>query len=648
MSCTTPEVIKLLLAAVRGGNAKATSDILARNPTIDINAMYYEPYTYPQLTIPSLLHEAGSASVVRLLLTSPPPPHQPYTNRDRESGGGTPLSRACSDGREDVVRELLGVVGVDPNMWEPLYWASSCGHAGVVGLLLGHPDTDVNRVGIDGSTPLAVALIHGHLEVAQMIVARGGTVNKESQPKVDKSMGGHDKYELWMLNTHQQVDGNYKLRIRQLEEEVSELNTKLSAMASSLTQLEQNQQSIRKEKSELEAKLNTELKAARNKLKEHTRLETQHNSAKKGWEQLTRILIEQHAEELNQMNKKLQQLQEQQEESNSMEPKTPTTMPELNDAFRLATLFQTQLKKSAPQFLLLQESLEKLSRNLEGATKHNEELASHLQKLSDLKGALERKVTESDATCNKILGKNLTVRNSEAEIQECSRNISSLTKMWGMKGLMAEKNTFAVTEGCEPVDEILLEHLIVPLKPQQDDEQFTPPFQVLCTLTDTLAQLQSCRFDECTKLAGKHTVLSKELSEQETLGCTLHKAIEETQRECSELQRKHKSKSMLQRGLEGDERFIGVPCVWSMLSELLPQAQQAIVDLMVCKATSSGQQRPGLSMTTAGTDICVECEERPPEVELQPCGHVVLCSQCAAVMKKCPDCRAFIKGKVHL
>ncbi|KAH3758679.1 hypothetical protein Pelo_9496 [Pelomyxa schiedti] len=616
-----------LLQAVRCGDAEATRDILARNPptTIDINGKYDEQQDTLIHHHTTLLHEAGSAAVVRLLLTSPPPPHQPYSDVNWDTswmlGGGTPLWCACFEGREDVVRELLGVVGVDPNKCDPLRWASWEGCAGVARLLLGHPDTDVNRVGFfPPSAPLAVALIRGNMEVAQMIAARGGTVNKESQAHVDEVMGGHDKYEQWLLKTHQQVDDNYNIRIRQLEKERSELNQALSAMASSLSQLEQNQQSTRKEKIELEAKHNTE-------------------------------------------------------QSNSMGPKTATTMPELNEAFRLASLFQTQLKKSAPQFLLLQESLEKLDRNLEGGTKHNEELASHLQKLSGLKGTLVTKLNESDSACKKILGKNLTVWNSEAEIQECSRKISSLTKMWGMKGMMAEKSIITVTEGCEPVDERLLEPLIVPLKPHQDDDNPFTPLQVLCTLTDTLAQLQSCRFDECTKLAGKHTVLSKELSEQETLGGTLHKAIQEMQRECSELQREHKSKWMLQRGLEGDERFIGIPGVWSMLSELLPQAQQAIVDLMVCKATSSGQQQqPGSSMATtegAGTtlsgcaatssfsscqnnhnsnesNVCVECEERPPDVQLQPCGHVVLCSQCAAVMKKCPDCRSFIKGKVHL
>ncbi|KAH3762676.1 hypothetical protein Pelo_5476 [Pelomyxa schiedti] len=76
MSRTTHEAIELLLAAVLG-NAEVTRDILARNPTIDINARYQGSTT--------LLHEAGSAAVARLLLTSP---HRPYSDVNRERGRG--------------------------------------------------------------------------------------------------------------------------------------------------------------------------------------------------------------------------------------------------------------------------------------------------------------------------------------------------------------------------------------------------------------------------------------------------------------------------------------------------------------------------------------------------------------------------------
>ncbi|KAH3762783.1 hypothetical protein Pelo_5370 [Pelomyxa schiedti] len=509
---------------------------------------------------------------------------------------------------------------------------------------------------------------------------------------------------------------NPQLRIQQLEERVKSLNSKLSAEIEELeaklnfcnAELEKErtmaaklneeveafkkgrEKEYMKEKSELEAKFREELKAsrmeceklraehAREKIMFKTRQDDEMKAAKKQWEQITRALNQQHLEELNQMKKKLQQLQEQlqKQEEEHTSIALITAFPELNEAFKLASILQAQLKTSAPEFILLQKSLERLTRNLQGASKNNEELASHLRALTELKGTLKKQVIKSDATCKKILGQTLTVQSSEAEIQECSRNISLLTRMWGMKGLTDKKNSIDVpTAECPDTPP---KPLTVPLQAHYD-EPCTPPFQVLCTLTDTLAQLQSCRFDECTKLADKHTVLSKELSEQKTLGCTLHKAIEESQRECAELQREHQSKWKLLRGLEGDERFIGMPEVWSMLSELLPQAQQAILDLVVSKASSgrfstnnsncnkspTAGTLPGCTASPAvapentplvcsvsSSDMmqmmCIECDERPPNMQFQPCGHVVLCSQCGATVRKCPHCRVPIKTKIHI
>ncbi|KAH3731341.1 MORN motif protein [Pelomyxa schiedti] len=335
-----------------------------------------------------------------------------------------------------------------------------------------------------------------------------------------------------------------------------------------------------------------------------------------------------------------------------------TTHPELRDAFESARLLQSQLLTLAPEIILLQESLTKLNGSLQRATESHETLASQLKKLTELKCALVRKLNESDDACKKLLGQTLTVQNSESEIKECARNISTLTKkvVWGIRSSTmsstSEMDTVSFKEeggDYNTVDAILMKPLTVnELQVHQSDHTFTPPFQLLRTLSDTLAQLQRCQFEECTKLADKHTVLSKELSEQVSIGGTLHKAIEEAQRECSELQRESNGKWKLQRGLEGDERFIGIPGVWSMLSELLPQAQQAIVDLMVSKATLSssasfggraGTTLPGCTATSPSSsssvpnrnnnesNVCMECDERPPDVQLQPCGHVVLCSQ---------------------
>ncbi|KAH3722804.1 hypothetical protein Pelo_18490 [Pelomyxa schiedti] len=206
--------IDQLMSAVRAGDADVARRILERNPTIDINAEYGE------CGDTTLLHEAGSAAVVRLLL-SPPRPHEPYREVNMVPGARdyvTPLARACRAGREGVVRGLLGVVGVDPNMCNPLWETSSDGRAGIVRLLLGHPATNVNNTSPSNwflertdCTPLTEALLRCHWDVAHMLLAHGGTVDEEKQDQVDEAMGGHNKYLQWLIQcAHHQV-GNQKM-----------------------------------------------------------------------------------------------------------------------------------------------------------------------------------------------------------------------------------------------------------------------------------------------------------------------------------------------------------------------------------------------------------------------------------------------------
>ncbi|KAH3758719.1 Morn repeat protein [Pelomyxa schiedti] len=357
---------------------------------------------------------------------------------------------------------------------------------------------------------------------------------------------------------------------------------------------------------------------------------------------------------------------------------------ELNQAMKLTTQFQALLKKSAPELMLLRESLAKITKHLQEATQCNEALRSHLQDLNELKDLLEKQLDETCETSKRVLGQTLTVQNSEAEIQQCSRSISELTKK-----VLASKHPAAATTGENLViplttkgKELLMVTLSEPSVLDKISVDFhldaasglPQPFQWLGSLSDTLGELQGCRFEECTKLADQKTMLSKELSDQITLGLNLHKEIEEIKGVCTKMTQEHKTKWMLMRGLEGDEQFIALPCVWSMLSELLPQAQQAVVDLMVSKAASMAavvstpsmpsvttSTLPGCTSTTSSSSagataaltpttlvnkLCMECDENPPNVQFQPCGHIVLCSQCAAVgMRKCLVCRTPIQQK---
>ncbi|KAH3766613.1 MORN motif precursor [Pelomyxa schiedti] len=433
-------------------------------------------------------------------------------------------------------------------------------------------------------------------------------------------------------------------------------------MGSSLPQIEHHQQiqALEKEKSEIEARLQGEMSAARAK-----------------WQQINA----RNNNQLHYMSQKIQNL-EQQLQQKTLQlceegkgkllegPDTgkaeTTVLTELNKAFTVTTQFQSQLKQSAVDFVLVEKSQVKMNLRLEEVTQHNDVLATHLRKLTALKDTLSKRVSDTHEVCKKALGETLTVQSSESEIQQCSRNISELTKkMLGIKprhtGGTAESNPLSPLITF-PDSENLLKPLSQP--PQDDDAIFSSSLQ-LGPLLAPLAQLKDFSFSECTKLSNQHQVLSKELSEQVMLGNNLHTQIKALQGLCSELNQEHNSKWMLMRGLEGDEQFIVCPSVWSTLSKQLPQAQQSIVNIMVSKSsalashfnqpnnpqqehcqTTSSSTLPGCTSSLDHSNkLCMECDERPPNVLLHPCGHLVLCSNCAATRRKCPQCRTKIQRK---
>ena len=44
--------------------------------------------------------------------------------------------------------------------------------------------------------------------------------------------------------------------------------------------------------------------------------------------------------------------------------------------------------------------------------------------------------------------------------------------------------------------------------------------------------------------------------------------------------------------------------------------------------------------TDSGPDVCFLCEA-PVDVKFEPCGHALMCNQCAQRAKKCPTCKVF-------
>ncbi|KAL4527513.1 hypothetical protein Ndes2526A_g08704 [Nannochloris sp. 'desiccata'] len=104
---------------------------------------------------------------------------------DAESSLGlTPLHLAALNGREDVVRflvsksALINVEDAEENI--PLHSAARGGHLGVVTLLLdaatasgGAVSTSIKAKNKLGLTPGACALLHGHIDIANKLVAQG-------------------------------------------------------------------------------------------------------------------------------------------------------------------------------------------------------------------------------------------------------------------------------------------------------------------------------------------------------------------------------------------------------------------------------------------------------------------------------------------
>ncbi|KAH3722942.1 hypothetical protein Pelo_18352 [Pelomyxa schiedti] len=56
---------------------------------------------------------------------------------------------------------------------------------------------------------------------------------------------------------------------------------------------------------------------------------------------------------------------------------------------------------------------------------------------------------------------------------------------------------------------------------------------------------------------------------------------------------------------------------------------------------------PGVRSHASVATKCMECDTNICNVQFHPCQHTVVCSQCAAHMRKCPECRATITGKTN-
>jgi ankyrin repeat protein len=93
----------------------------------------------------------------------------------------TPLHEAAFAGHTETVKALLGAGADVRNRGQigctALDYAVKGGHAGVVRLLLGRSDVDVNSKTLEGVTALHVAAQDGHQGIVELLLAAGADVN---------------------------------------------------------------------------------------------------------------------------------------------------------------------------------------------------------------------------------------------------------------------------------------------------------------------------------------------------------------------------------------------------------------------------------------------------------------------------------------
>ncbi|KAH3745611.1 hypothetical protein Pelo_13013 [Pelomyxa schiedti] len=183
--------LRSLWDAVASGNATHTAVLLGRGASIDINAYYRDVLN--ESSTSTLLHLAcsvGSVSIVQLLIYDPPPPHKPFKNMNAPRSPddtSTALSVACRLGYEEVVCEIVqGPRGGEVDVNYITAWGTP--------LHITCALIDQEKAARIAQTLLSHPSIKGSLSVALVIKLHGGVVTPVKQEKVDKAMGGHDKF----------------------------------------------------------------------------------------------------------------------------------------------------------------------------------------------------------------------------------------------------------------------------------------------------------------------------------------------------------------------------------------------------------------------------------------------------------------------
>ena len=83
------------------------------------------------------------------------------------------------------------------------------------------------------------------------------------------------------------------------------------------------------------------------------------------------------------------------------------------------------------------------------------------------------------------------------------------------------------------------------------------------------------------------------------------------------------------------------------LSNAVAASLRAVATEEARRELRSGDQAGGEQVDSDAT-LCVICEEAPPGLRLQPCGHANVCAACGSRLKRCVTCRGQVSAKVPL
>ncbi|KAH3731353.1 Phosphatidylinositol 4-phosphate 5-kinase 6 [Pelomyxa schiedti] len=363
-------------------------------------------------------------------------------------------------------------------------------------------------------------------------------------------------------------------------------------------------------------------------------------------------------EKIKELNSTITQLQQQFILIDIDKASQSEALHELQEAFGITTQIRSKLKNAVPQLISLEESVSRLKELIPMSTGSNKSLEVHLNDLVTLREVLSNEVNESERRCKELLGQTLTVRSSQSEIHQCSKNINSLIKR--LITIKPSDNP----EGERQVPSKDTKNLLT-LKPWRHITELPPSpppfFFDLTELTTASVIMQgACKFDRCANLTNENAQLREKYNTQVTQNQMLQKEVEEACAACHKLTTDFQHKFMLRSGLEGDEKFMSHPDVLPDLAELLPHAQQALMDILLSMSiapintpatppppppstTPDATTLPGCTAQTKtptynitsssnnnqqpGTcKVCEVCEDRPPDLQFHPCGHCICCS----------------------